>query len=190
MTRSSEFIRWPDLTERMNSLLRANAVCILVKTMRTYWLERTQMIPRSRSETFAFFSDAFNLQRITPPFLHFQMLTPPPIKMEVGTLIEYRLALFGVPLYWQTRIESWTPEDSFVDTQIKGPYALWRHTHSFEEKGPHEVLMKDLIEYAIPYSFLGTIAHNLFVKRWLKRIFDYRARQTARLLGAEGSATR
>jgi hypothetical protein len=142
------------------------------------------MIPRSRSETFAFFSDAFNLQRITPPFLGFRILTPPPIKMEAGTLIEYRLALFGVPLYWQTLIESWTPEESFVDRQTKGPYALWRHTHSFEEKGPQMVLMKDLVEYRIPYSVLGRIAHGLFIKHCLKIIFDYRAAQTARLLGA------
>ena len=142
------------------------------------------MSPRSRSETFAFFSDAFNLGRITPPFLGFRILTPPPITMKAGTLIEYRLALFGLPLYWQTLIESWTPEESFVDRQTKGPYALWRHTHSFEEKGPREVLMRDLIEYRIPYSVLGRIAHGLFIKRWLKIIFDYRATMTARLLGA------
>lgn len=157
-----------------------------VVTMNIYRLERTQIIPRSLSETFAFFTDAFNLQRITPPFLHFQILTPPPIRMEAGTLIAYRLALFGVPLYWQTRIESWTPEESFVDTQFKGPYAWWRHTHLFEEKGPQEVLMRDLVEYSISYGVVGKIAHSLFVKRWLKHIFDYRAAQTARLLGAEG----
>ena len=154
--------------------------------MNIYRLERTQIIPRSLSETFAFFSDAHNLQHITPPFLHFQILTPPPIKMAAGTLIEYRLSLFGVPLYWKTRIESWLPGKSFVDTQLEGPYSLWRHTHSFEEKGPHEVLMRDVVEYSIPFSFLGTIAHEVFVKRCLKFIFDYRATQTARLLGTEG----
>jgi ligand-binding SRPBCC domain-containing protein len=153
--------------------------------MKTYWLERTQMIPRSRSETFAFFSDAFNPERITPPFLRFRILTPPPIKMGAGTLIEYRLALFGVPLYWQTLIESWTPEESFVDRQTKGPYALWRHTHSFEEQGPRRILMRDVVEYSIPYALLGRIAHGLLIKRWLEHIFDYRAAMTARLLGAE-----
>lgn len=142
------------------------------------------MIPRSRSETFAFFSDAFNLERITPPFLRFRIVTPAPINMEAGTVIEYRLALFGAPIYWQTVIESWNPEELFVDTQTKGPYALWRHTHSFEEKGPLQTLMRDLVEYSIPYGALGRIAHGLFVERWLKQIFDYRAAMIARLMEA------
>ncbi len=154
--------------------------------MKTYLLERSQIIPCSRSETFAFFSDAFNLERITPPFLRFRILTPPPIKMAAGTKIEYHLALFGVPLYWQTLIESWTPDASFVDRQINGPYALWRHTHSFEEQGPRQVLMRDVVEYRMPFALLGSIAHDLFVKRWLAYIFHYRAAMTARLLGAAG----
>ncbi len=154
--------------------------------MKTYLLERSQLIPRSRRETFAFFSDAFNLERITPPFLRFRILTPAPIQMEAGTLIEYRLALFGVPLYWQTLIERWTPDEAFVDRQLKGPYALWRHTHSFEEQGPRQTLMRDVVEYRLPFALLGSLAHSLFTKRWLAYIFDYRAVMTARLLGAEG----
>jgi ligand-binding SRPBCC domain-containing protein len=152
--------------------------------MKIYFLERKQIIPRSRSETFAFFSDAFNLERITPPFLRFRIVTPAPIKMEVGAVIEYRLALFGAPIYWRTVIESWTPEESFVDSQIKGPYALWRHTHTFEEKGARMTLMQDLVEYSIPYGQLGRMAHGLFVERWLKTIFDYRAAMIARLMEA------
>lgn len=152
--------------------------------MKTYFLERRQMIPRSRSETFAFFSDAFNLERITPPFLRFRIVTPAPINLEAGTVIEYRLALFGAPIYWETVIESWNPEELFVDTQTKGPYALWRHTHSFEEKGPLQTLMRDLVEYSIPYGALGRIAHGLFVERWLKQIFDYRVAMIAHLMGA------
>src|SRR5262245_9043567 len=153
--------------------------------MKIYFLERLQIIPRLRAETFAFFSDAFNLERITPPFLRFRILTPLPIKMEAGTLIEYRLALFGVPIHWRSIIESWIPEESFVDRQIKGPYSYWRHTHSFEEKGPREILMRDFIEYCIPYSIFGKVAHGLFIKRWLDDIFDYRATMTAHLLGME-----
>lgn len=153
--------------------------------MEIYFLERKQMIPRSRNEAFAFFSDAFNLERITPPFLRFRILTPPPIKMEAGSVIEYRLRLFGAPIYWRTVIESWRPEESFVDSQTKGPYALWRHSHSFEEKGPRQTLMRDLVEYSLPYGVLGKIAHGLFVERWLKQIFDYRAMMIARLLEAE-----
>ena len=153
--------------------------------MKIYFLERRQLIQRPRSETFAFFSDTFNLERITPSFLRFRILTPPPIKMEAGAVIEYRLALFGAPVYWRTVIESWDPEESFVDSQIKGPYALWRHTHSFEEKGPRQTLMRDLVEYGIPYGALGRMAHALFVERWLKKIFDYRAAMIARLMEAE-----
>jgi ligand-binding SRPBCC domain-containing protein len=153
--------------------------------MKIYVLERKQMIPRSLSETFAFFSDAFNLERITPPFLRFRIVTPPPIKMEAGAVIEYRLALFGAPIYWQTVIESWGPEKSFVDSQTNGPYALWRHTHLFDEKGPRLTLMRDLVEYSIPYGALGRIAHGLFVERWLKKIFDYRAAMVASLMAAE-----
>ena len=153
--------------------------------MKIYFLERKQIIPRSRSETFAFFSDAFNLERITPPFLRFRIVTPAPIKMEAGAVIDYRLALFGAPVYWRTVIESWTPEESFVDSQTKGPYALWRHTHSFEEKGPLQTLMRDLVEYGIPYGALGRIAHALFIERWLKKIFDYRAAMIARLMEEE-----
>jgi ligand-binding SRPBCC domain-containing protein len=153
--------------------------------MKIYVLERKQIIPRPRSETFAFFSDAFNLERITPSFLRFSIVTPAPIKMEAGAVIEYRLALFGAPVYWRTVIQNWDPEESFVDRQTKGPYALWRHTHTFEEKGARLTLMRDLVEYSIPYGILGRIVHGLFVERWLKKIFDYRAAMIARLLEAE-----
>lgn len=153
--------------------------------MKIYFLERKQMIPRSRTETFAFFSDAFNLERITPPFLRFRIVTPSPIKIEAGTVIEYHLKLFGAPIFWRTVIESCDQEESFVDRQIKGPYALWRHTHSFEEKGPQQTLMRDLVEYSIPYALLGRMAHGLFVRRWLRKIFDYRAAMIAHLLEAE-----
>jgi len=153
--------------------------------MKTYFLERLQIIPRPRGEAFAFFCDAFNLERITPPFLRFHILTSPPIKIEAGTVIDYRLSLFGAPIRWRTVIESWIPEQLFVDRQIKGPYAYWRHTHSFEERGPRQILMRDLIEYSIPYAILGRVAHRLFVKRWLNEIFNYRAAMTAHLLEVE-----
>lgn len=153
--------------------------------MKVYLLERTQIIPLSAEETFAFFSDAFNLERITPPFLRFRILTPPPIKMEQGTLIEYRLKLFGVPIYWRTLIEHWRPENFFVDRQISGPYALWRHTHTFEEVAPGQTRMEDVVEYSIPFGVLGRLAHTLFVKRMVNKIFDYRAIMTAQLLGPD-----
>lgn len=155
--------------------------------MKTYLLEREQIIPRSQSETFDFFSDAFNLERITPPFLRFRILTPAPIEMKSGALIEYQLALFGIPFRWKTIIEEWRPETHFVDQQLKGPYALWHHTHTFEETEPGKTIMKDIVRYRIPFGPLGRLAHVLFVRRMLDRIFDYRAQATAKLLSDTAS---
>ena len=154
--------------------------------MQTYILERTQVIERPRGETFAFFGDAFNLERITPPFLQFRILNEPPIEMAEGTLLEYRLGLFGIRFYWKTLIEKWSPEESFVDVQLKGPYALWRHTHTFEELSHASTLVRDRVEYQVPYGLFGRFAHTLFIKRTLKKIFDYRARIIARLLAPAG----
>jgi ligand-binding SRPBCC domain-containing protein len=153
--------------------------------MHTYILERQQIVPRARAESFAFFCDAFNLERITPPFLKFRVVTPAPIQMAEGTLIDYELNLYGVPLRWRTLIERWQPNEKFVDTQLSGPYDLWHHTHTFEEIGPNRTLMRDRVLYRIPFGIFGRLAHSLFVKRSLAMIFDYRAKATAELLGAK-----
>lgn len=150
--------------------------------MQTYVLDREQIIPLPRHKTFSFFADAFNLELITPPFLHFKVITNPPVKMKAGTLLDYRLSLFGVPFRWQTLIECWTPETSFVDTQLAGPYALWHHTHTFEALTPDQTLMRDRVLYRIPFNIFGRISHALFVRRMLKEIFDYRAAVVAGLL--------
>ena len=148
---------------------------------KTYTLERTQLIPKSRDDVFAFFSDAFNLESITPSFLGFEILTPAPIDIQEGTLIDYRITLFGFPMKWRTRIERFDPQTSFVDTQIRGPYALWHHTHTFEDS-PDGTLMRDTVLYRLPFGFLGTIAHSLFVRRTLQRIFQYRFDTLEKLL--------
>jgi hypothetical protein len=152
--------------------------------MSNYVLERSQLISRSRAETFAFFSDAFNLERITPAFLKFRVLTPPPISLREGTLIDYQLSLFAVPFRWRTLIEEWKPEERFTDVQIKGPYALWRHTHTFEAAGPHQTLIRDRVEYRLPLGVIGRLVHALQIRRTLEAIFDYRAAVTARMLEA------
>lgn len=143
---------------------------------------RTQVIPMPRSEVFAFFSAAANLDALTPPFLHFRILTPMPIAMRTGAQLDYQLSLFGVPLRWRTRITDWTPDERFVDEQERGPYALWRHTHTFEARG-NTTLMRDVVEYSVPFGPIGAVAHVLFVKRTLARIFDFRRDAIVRELG-------
>jgi hypothetical protein len=136
-------------------------------------LERALFLPRPRAEVFAFFSDACNLERITPAFVHFQIFTPAPIPLRAGTLIDYELRLYGIRFQWQTRIESFDPPVSFVDSQVRGPYKLWRHTHTFEEV-PGGTQMRDSVDYALPMGAFDAAARWLFVRRSLNKIFDYR----------------
>lgn len=149
---------------------------------RTWVLEQEQFIPRPRAEVFAFFADAFNLERITPGFLGFRILTPAPIEMAAGTIIEYRIGLYGLPMRWRTRIDQFEPEARFVDVQEKGPYRRWRHTHTFEEV-EGGTLMRDRVEYEIPLGPLGTLARALFVRRSLERIFAHRRAVIAEIFG-------
>ncbi len=131
------------------------------------------MLARPLPEVFPFFAGARNLERLTPPWLSFQVLTPEPITMRVGTLIDYRLQIHGIPLRWTTRIDEWEPGGAFVDRQIAGPYRLWHHRHSFRAQGDTTVVT-DAVDYSLPFGILGEIAHRLFVRRDLERIFAYR----------------
>jgi ligand-binding SRPBCC domain-containing protein len=149
---------------------------------KVYRLERTQVIARPLDEVFAFFADAANLEALTPPFLRFRFITPLPIAMRVGVTIDYALSLYGVPIKWRSRITEWQPGVAFVDEQESGPYALWRHTHSFEARGD-STLVRDVVDYAEPFGPLGRLAHVLFVERALVRIFDFRRDAIKRLLG-------
>ncbi len=140
---------------------------------RTHRLVRTQRVPTPIDDVFAFFAEAENLDALTPPFLRFRILTPTPVRMEVGARIEYGLSLFGVPFRWRTRITRWEPGVGFVDEQESGPYATWIHTHTFEADGDG-TLIHDQVDYAMPFGPLGTLAHRLVVDRTLGRIFDFR----------------
>jgi ligand-binding SRPBCC domain-containing protein len=147
-------------------------------------IQREQRVEIPIEEAFAFYGDARNLERITPPWLGFQVTTPEPIEMGVGTLIEYRLRLHRVPVRWRTRITAWEPPRRFVDTQISGPYSLWEHTHTFEEDGPGVTIIEDWVRYAIPFGPLGELADRLLVQRDLRQIFDYRRDAVAREMGS------
>jgi hypothetical protein len=138
-------------------------------------LERSQRVEVPVEQAFDFYVDARNLEPMTPPWLHFEVTTPGDLTLRQGTLLDYKLRLHGVPVRWQTRIEIWEPPVGFVDVQARGPYSLWEHTHSFETDGGGATVIHDRVRYAIPLGPLGALAHVLFVRRDLKRIFDYRS---------------
>jgi len=137
-------------------------------------------IPRPRSEVFAFFAAAENLERITPPELRFQIITPLPLRIVAGAVINYRIHLFGIPFHWKTLISLWDPDSSFVDEQVTGPYAKWVHTHYFHE-APGGTLVTDEVRYRLPLFPLGEAAYPL-VRLQLRRVFGYRTRRLSELL--------
>jgi ligand-binding SRPBCC domain-containing protein len=143
--------------------------------MRIFTLEREQLLPGRPEEVFPFFADARNLEAITPPLLGFEVVTPGEIPMRVGTLIQYRLTLRGVGVNWLTSIQEWDPPWRFVDMQVRGPYALWHHTHEFAVAGGgKDTIMRDTVRYAIGFGPLGAVAARAFVHRDVASIFDFR----------------
>jgi ligand-binding SRPBCC domain-containing protein len=141
---------------------------------------QTEMwLPRPVEEVFAFFADAWNLERITPPWLTFRVLTPPPITMQKGAITDYRLKLRGIPLRWRSEITVWDPPHRFVDEQRRGPYRAWLHEHTFAGKDRGTVVA-DHVRYSV---WGGALVNRLFVARDLQRIFDYRHEQLTKLLG-------
>lgn len=141
--------------------------------MKNRKLKRELFINKPLEEVFSFFSDAFNLNLVTPPWLQFEILTPRPIQMQIGSRIDYQLRLHKIPIKWKTEITLWEPPNSFVDSQIKGPYAVWNHEHRFvSQNGGTQ--MTDLIEFRSRGFIFEPIIHHLFVKKDVQRIFDYR----------------
>lgn len=138
--------------------------------MRVREFQSELWLPVPPGKLFPFFADAANLQTLTPPWLNFKILTPLPIDLREGALINYRLRVHGVPVRWRTRINVWQPPHRFVDEQLRGPYRQWIHEHTFE---PREggTLARDLIKYAVPFDFL---VHRFFVRRDVEKIFAFR----------------
>jgi ligand-binding SRPBCC domain-containing protein len=151
-----------------------------------YVLERQAKVTCPLAQVFDFFSKPENLETLTPPWLHFRIVTPQPIKMRQGATIVYQLRVRGIPVRWLTEIELWHPPYAFVDVQLKGPYRLWHHTHRFEECDDGTRIV-DIVRYALPFGPLGRLVHRLQVARDLDRIFDYREHCVRALLSSSGS---
>ena len=155
--------------------------------MADHFLRTSMRLAVPRARVFAFFGDVGNLARIMPPELAFRIRTPLPVTLGEGSLIDYTIGLYGIPMRWRTRIVRWRENEEFVDEQLRGPYALWVHRHSFRDDGAGGTTIDDEVRYRLPLSPLGDIVHPL-VRRQLERIFSYRTETVTRLL--EGEAGR
>lgn len=156
--------------------------------MKTWRLQSSLWVPHTPEQVFPFFADAQNLELLTPPWLSFKILTPMPIDMHVGQLIDYRITLRGLPMRWRTRIARWEPDHAFADEQLLGPYRVWHHTHTFTPQDGGTVLGDDVVMR--PRG--GPLAPFVmkFVRGDVERIFEFRARvMAARFGGSEDRAS-
>jgi ligand-binding SRPBCC domain-containing protein len=167
-------------------LIQGGAMISIERRGRYHHLDVRQWLPAPRAQVFAFFADAYRLETITPDWLHFHVLTPAPIDMQAGRIIDYRLRLRGIPLHWQSEISRWEPPEAFIDRQVRGPYRLWEHTHRFIERDGGTVVI-DEVDYRVPG---GRLIHWLLVERDLRRIFEYRGRKLHELFGSPRAAER
>jgi ligand-binding SRPBCC domain-containing protein len=149
--------------------------------MKTYIFKRQQTLARPLDAVFNFFKQADNLEKITPSSVGFTILTPRPITMRAGAVLDYTIRIFGLPMRWTTLISTYEPPHRFIDVALRSPYSFWHHTHTFteNEKG---TIMTDEIHYVLPFGIFGRLAHFLWVKNQLNYIFDFRERVIADLL--------
>ena len=148
--------------------------------MHIFNLKRELIVPAPLDDVFAFFGEPDNLERLTPPMLKFNIVSVSDRPLKPGALIRYRLRVHGLPMGWTTLISEWEPPYRFVDEQLKGPYRLWHHTHTFESH-PKGTLVRDEVRYAM---WGGRLIHELIVKRYLQRIFDFRTQTLQELFGS------
>ena len=147
-----------------------------------YELTDAFIVSATPEETWRFFGAAENLPVITPPWLGFQLRSPRPVLIEQDTLLDYTIRWLRLPVTWRTRIIDFTPPRQFIDLQLRGPYSLWHHQHTFEPVA-EGVLCRDRVVYRLPLGWLGRVAHTAIVRRQLRGIFRYRRRVIAQQLG-------
>ena len=138
--------------------------------MAEHIIDQSFSIGQSKEDIFDFFASAENLERLTPPWLNFKIISSLPINMDVGTVIEYEIKLHGIPIRWESEITLWDPPHRFCDIQRKGPYKKWVHEHIFETSDVG-TLVKDKVNYEV---IGGNLINKLFVKNDLAKIFNYR----------------
>ena len=138
-------------------------------------IHQEQWVPVPLGDIFAFFSNAENLQKVTPPWVGFRILTPRPIVMAAGTIIDYEVRIHQIPMRWRSEITEWLPPHHFVDVQRKGPYSEWIHRHSFCELNGG-TLVTDDVEYMVPFSWMpgAGLVERFLVRPELDRIFAHR----------------
>ena len=149
--------------------------------MQLYTFKKEQKISKNIESVFLFFSKPENLSVITPSKMNFKILTPSPVEMKEGALIDYTVSILGFSVRWRTLITHYKPSDMFVDQQLKGPYSMWHHTHFFEKINDNETLIKDLVVYAVPFGIIGKLAHSLYIKRDLDDIFNFRSQKISEI---------
>ena len=147
--------------------------------MKEFTFHSEVWLPRPRDEVFPFFADAWNLKRIMPPWLHCEILTPAPVVLGEGALIDYRIRVHGFPIRWRAEIVEWNPPRGFVDVQRRGPYTHWRHGHTFEERDGGTLAIDD-VRY---HPRGGSLANWLFVRRDIERMFAFRGEKLAGIFG-------
>ncbi len=148
--------------------------------MKEFVFRAETLVPAKLAEVFHFFADAENLETLTPPWLKFRVISSRPIKMQAGTLIDYKLRLRGWPMKWRSQITIWEPPRRFVDEQVRGPYQQWIHEHTFQERGD-ATLCRDYVRYAM---WGGALVNALLVRRDIETIFAYRKMKLREIFGA------
>lgn len=152
--------------------------------VKTWQLRSSLWVPHTPDVVFPFFAEAKNLQALTPPWLSFEILTPQPFSLQQGTLIDYRITVRGFRMRWRTRIASFEPSRRFVDEQIRGPYSVWHHTHTFTAQDGG-TLLTDTVVMRPKGGLLAGLVFSMFVRKDVERIFRYRLQRMAELFGSK-----